>query len=374
MMRRVVVLSLFLVVHLLLTAPAVRCQSEADAPVQQKTVAPVGSDLERQTTKAATLGLQDGTPVRLRFVRQVVSSEVIAGDKVMLEVVEPVILNGLTAIPAHSSAQAMVTVAQARSSVGHGGNLEIKLETVCLADGEDVALRAVQEVREKDSRSQKWIAGGMVVGAGLPGLVAASLLKGKNAEIPAGTEMTAYINGNFALDATKFTGTSQPPQDVNVKNSDQGPHKGPLRLEALACADSDPMYSQHTENSPQTLRTPTAGKGLVYVIRPTHIGMWSQTKLAVDRRWVGTNRKNNYFYFELDPGPHHFCSEGDNRSVLSLVVEAGKTYYLQQKMEPAEHELQLLDEQEGKEGLAKCKRSVFEPKNKNADFGPGSAP
>ncbi len=71
---------------------------------------------------------------------------------------------------------------------------------------------------------------------------------------------------------------------------------------------------------------------------------------------------NNYFYFTLEPGPHYFCSqESDTQSLLSLVVEAGKTYYLQQNMAMSA-ELQLLDEEEGKQGLAKCKLSVFEEK------------
>ncbi|HKM89573.1 MAG TPA: DUF2846 domain-containing protein [Candidatus Acidoferrales bacterium] len=94
-----------------------------------------------------------------------------------------------------------------------------------------------------------------------------------------------------------------------------------------------------------------------------------QTKLAVDGKWVGVNKANNYFYFTLEPGPHYFCSQAENHNLLTLVVEAGKTYYLQQKIRAgwvkAQTDLQLLDEDEGKKGLAKCKRRVFEEKKKD---------
>jgi hypothetical protein len=41
---------------------------------------------------------------------------------------------------------------------------------------------------------------------------------------------------------------------------------------------------------------------------------------------------------------------------------AGKTYYLQQKISMVGGDLQLLDEEEGKKGLAKCRLSAFEEK------------
>lgn len=91
-----------------------------------------------------------------------------------------------------------------------------------------------------------------------------------------------------------------------------------------------------------------------------------QTKLGVDGKWVGVNRGNNYFFLTLEPGEHYFCSQAENKSVLALSVEAGKTYYLQQKvrfgwMKPR-NKLVLLSEEEGKSGLAKCHPSVFEEK------------
>jgi len=159
---------------------------------------------------------------------------------------------------------------------------------------------------------------------------------------------------------------SQAPADQEKPRATKETKK---ELQDLACGPSDVHHTVHTVDEAQTLPTQPADKALIYVIRPTHIGMAIQTKLAVDGKWVGVNKANNYFYLTLEPGPHYFCSQAENHSLLSLVVEAGKTYYLQQKIRAgwvkAQTDLQLLDDEEGKKGLAKCKLSVFEEKKKD---------
>jgi len=138
------------------------------------------------------------------------------------------------------------------------------------------------------------------------------------------------------------------------------------RLQQLACGPEEQHYKVRTEQGPQTLPVQPADKALIYVVRPTHLGMAEQSKLAIDQKWVGANRANNYFYVTLDPGPHYFCSEmGEIHSLLSLVVDAGKTYYLQQKISVAGNDLELLEEARGREDVAKCKLSVAEEKKKN---------
>lgn len=170
------------------------------------------------------------------------------------------------------------------------------------------------------------------------------------------------------LPATMIYAQSPAATSSSVSQADASPQQArdsketKKKLEDLACGPADVHHSVRTVKDAQPLPVQPSDKALIYVIRPTHIGMLVQTKLSVDKKWVGVNRVNNYFYLMLDPGPHYFCStEGEYHSLLSLVVEAGKTYYLQQKMVTTA-DLQLLDEQEGKKGLAKCKLSVFEEK------------
>ena len=137
-------------------------------------------------------------------------------------------------------------------------------------------------------------------------------------------------------------------------------------LELKACGLKNVNYSAGTDKKQHPVPEAPADKALVFVIRPTMWGNKIQTKLAVDGQWVGVNRGNNYFFFTLDPGEHHFCSNSENRSLLTLNVEAGKTYYLQQKIKvgmwKARNKLVALDEAEGKKGLAECHLSVFTEK------------
>src|SRR5215471_3756535 len=152
----------------------------------------------------AKLELLDGTPVRLKFVRAVVSSQVIAGEKVPLEVVEPIFVEKLIAIPQHTQAEATVTMAQAKRSLGRGGNLAVKIDSVRLADGEIVPVRASKDA--KDAGKQVAAKAGAAQPRVMYWLAATFVFdfKGKDAGIPAGTEITAYIAGDFPLGASKF--------------------------------------------------------------------------------------------------------------------------------------------------------------------------
>jgi hypothetical protein len=167
--------------------------------------------VETRQTDHATLPVNsakliDGTPVRLRLVRAVVSSQVIAGEKLPLEVAEPVLVGNLVAILQHGHAEAIVTVAQAKRNMGRGGNLQLKIESIPLADGELVPTHAVKDVKGE---------GRQVI---LAGMVCTFLfdLKGKNASIPAGTEITVYISGDFPLDPSKFQTSGMSPQEKNA--------------------------------------------------------------------------------------------------------------------------------------------------------------
>jgi hypothetical protein len=164
---------------------------------------------QAQASPPDSVKLADGTPVRLRFVRAVVSSKVIAGEKVALEVVDPVLAGNLVAISRHGIAEATVTVAQAKRSMGGGGNLELKIESVRLADGELVSLRAVKDVKGGDGQPA-------LLAAASPLVFLFFYVKEKSATVPAGTEITAYIVGEFLLDPSKFHAADDSPQEKNA--------------------------------------------------------------------------------------------------------------------------------------------------------------
>jgi len=116
-------------------------------------------------------------------------------------------------IPKGSLALGTVTVAQEKRRMGHGGKLDINIDSVRLANGQKAALRAVKNTK-----------GGGHVGAMTGAIVATSLvfwpaapfflmMHGKDITIPKGTEITAYVNGNMNLDPSRFGGISAATQN-----------------------------------------------------------------------------------------------------------------------------------------------------------------
>ncbi len=151
---------------------------------------------------------------------------------------------------------------------------------------------------------------------------------------------------------------------TQVSGQDSKDAKKELRLKA--CGTKEVNYKADTDKEKHPTPEAPKDKALIYVMRTTMIGYKIHSKLAVDGEWMGVNRGKTYFYFTLAPGEHYFCSESENQDYLKLTVEAGKTYYLQQQVEPglmkARTNLVVLSEEQGKKKLEDVNLSVFEVK------------
>jgi hypothetical protein len=130
-----------------------------------------------------------------------------------------------------------------------------------------------------------------------------------------------------------------------------------------ACGTESVDYDAETKKDQHPTPEVPADKALVYVMRTTIIGFKIHSKLAVDGKWMGTNRGKTYFFFTLDPGEHFVCSESENQDAIALTVEPGKTYYVQQQVKmgawKARTKLAMLDEAKGKKELDDLNLSVF---------------
>lgn len=137
-------------------------------------------------------------------------------------------------------------------------------------------------------------------------------------------------------------------------------------IKKKACPATDQGYSVETDKTQHPAPESSETQAVVYVLRPTMMGNKIQSKLAMNGRWVGVNRGHNYFFLMVDPGEHYFCSKAENTSALALKVEAGKTYFLEQKIKmgfmKARNQLALLSDTEGKAKLAKCYLSTWKEK------------
>jgi PEGA domain len=148
--------------------------------------------------------LEDGTAVTLRLGRSLSSADAHDGDRVDFKVAEEVSVNRIVVILRDSPASGTVIAAHKKRRMGRAGKLDVSIDSVQLADGEKVTLRAVKE--SQGGSHTGIMAGGMVATSLIVWPVAPVflLMHGKDVTIPEGTEVTAYISGDVKLDLAKF--------------------------------------------------------------------------------------------------------------------------------------------------------------------------
>lgn len=158
-------------------------------------------------------GLRDGTLVKLKMKEKLSSRSAETNDLIELEVAEAVKVGDVVVIPEGAVAKGVVTEVKRGKMLGRRGKLGIAVSEVTMATGERVALRA-----------SKTSGGGMSAGGIAANIILTplffllggnnvlleggkALLGGSNVTYKAGTEVEAFINGNYALDLAKFTVT-----------------------------------------------------------------------------------------------------------------------------------------------------------------------
>jgi uncharacterized protein DUF2846 len=148
-------------------------------------------------------------------------------------------------------------------------------------------------------------------------------------------------------------------------NTEQAVSKD-LELKACGPKGKEAKYDADTDKNQHPTPDQPSDAALVYVLRPTMMAFGVQTTLAVDGEWKGVNRGNTYFFLVLPPGAHYLCSKAENRSVMTLKVEAGKTYFVQQHIEmgfmKARTKIDLMSEEEGREKLKDVHLSTWKVK------------
>jgi hypothetical protein len=163
---------------------------------------PTGTN-QTQYSQAST-NIPDGTPLKIRINQTISSADAKVGQTVDFEVLDEVKVADTVVIPKGGLALATVTVAEPKKSMGRGGKLDVNIDHAKLVNGDKVPLRAVKENE-----------GGGHVGAMTAGIVATSIvffpaaplflfMKGKDITIPKGTEVTAFVNGDYSIDFAKI--------------------------------------------------------------------------------------------------------------------------------------------------------------------------
>lgn len=180
---------LFIAAILLATESSI-AQETAGAPQVPSTAA----------NSATKLG--DATPVLLRTKEELSSATAKVGDRVPFRVTEDVKAGDLVVIQRGAEAWGVVTAVQPKRRKGHGGSLDVAIQSVQLLNGNPAPLRAEQHSKGASNSLEMGLRMAQygMTGVLLPVVPFLLLEKGKDALLPAGTKFTAYLNGDMPLD------------------------------------------------------------------------------------------------------------------------------------------------------------------------------
>ena len=167
--------------------------------------------LDEQPTGRLGFGLPDGTPIKLKFKEEVSSKTAQPNQAVTFEVTEDVKVEQTTVIAKGATARGAVADVQRPGWLGRKGKLAIALKDVDLVSRERVVLRSYQSGGQANTL-------GTIAGIINP---IGGLIKGSNVTYPAGAELTAFVDGNFALNPVKF-GITPPKPEPKQKPDPKG--------------------------------------------------------------------------------------------------------------------------------------------------------
>ena len=238
----------------------------------------------------SALKLADATPVLLRTKQSLSSATAKVGDRVSFRVTEDVKLGDLIVIRRGAEAWGLVTAAQPRARKGRAGTLDVSIRSTELLTGDPAPLRAEEHLKGmgRSVKSDSAEALGESGGLALPLLPLIRLEKGQDVVLDADTKITAYLNGDVALDRRALE-RAQPPL---VHRS------GPATVTIFR-----PSLSWGSLNAPS-----------LYCGR-----------VALTHLWNG-----RYLKVQLPPGRYSF--ESSDNQALELHLEEGQEVYVQMQM------------------------------------------
>ena len=169
-----------------------------------------------EKTKPAGPFLPEDTPVRLRLMQNLTSKTARVNDKVEFEAIEPVKVGETVVIEQGAMAIATVTRATSKKSFGRSGKLDVNIDYVRMVNGDKANLRAV---KGGSGGSRTAVMTTAVVATAIVFFPAAPLfffMKGKNIEIPKGTEITAYAAADtpVSLPSSQIAAAQPTPTDA----------------------------------------------------------------------------------------------------------------------------------------------------------------
>lgn len=142
---------------------------------------------EKTAAAADEVTIPDGTEFTVITTEELSSKTNVEGDSVSFKVKEDVAVNGKVVIAKDSLVKGIISNAEKSGRFGKGGKLNIRVESATTVDGQKIKLRASKSRQGEDK------VGTTVVLAVLFGPLG-FLKKGKDAKVPAGTEVKVFAD------------------------------------------------------------------------------------------------------------------------------------------------------------------------------------
>jgi len=145
--------------------------------------------LPGQQATPRTIKIPDGTSLRLSLRDSLSSATNEVDDPIDFEVTEDVKVGDVVVFPRGTSARGHVVVVEPKKRLGRAGKLNFSVDNAKAPDGTNVRLRA-SSVRKGEEKSDTVILGTLFLGP------LAWMMRGKDVNIPKGTNFNAYVDGD----------------------------------------------------------------------------------------------------------------------------------------------------------------------------------
>lgn len=164
---------------------------------------------------ALEITVPDNTEILVRLTSPVTSKSARVNDRVNLVVARDIVLNGKLIFAKGSPARGTVTQATPPRALGRSGKLAFSIESVQAVNGQAVRVSSAARSLEGEDRVGATVAAMVLLGP------LGSLNRGKNVEVPAGTEYVTYTVGDRRLDLAGVPAEVLSPKIVPTRQPSQ---------------------------------------------------------------------------------------------------------------------------------------------------------
>ncbi len=130
-----------------------------------------------------------------------------------------------------------------------------------------------------------------------------------------------------------------------------------LAIVTLSGCATVPMASKAQDTEAKQFIVPE-GKSSIYVYRNEFLGGAVAMEIDLDGSQVAITRANNYVRLIVEPGKHTITSHAENEHSVDVNAEKGKNHFVWQEAKMgimmARTKLNLVDEEEGRQGVNEC--------------------